>query len=300
MKAGTVAVGKALGCWGAAVWAAFAGAPAPALQGVESGLLPLDGGAVFYEVRGAGPALVLLHDGLLHRETWNAQWESLAKEHRVVRYDRRGYGRSPAPAKPFSDAADLAKLADHLKLPRFTLIGCSAGGAAAIEFALAHPARVERLVLVGPVVDGLGFSSHFQSRNAAAFRPLAERGDVGGTVSAWEQDPYLIAPRYESAKREFARLMRENPHNLTGIPAREALRERAPMPKALKRLGEIRAPTLILVGEGDIPDVHAHCGAIEAGIAGSRRVVVPTSGHLVHMEQPAEFDRLVLEFLGGR
>jgi 3-oxoadipate enol-lactonase len=265
---------------------------------VESRLLSLEDGGVFYEVRGTGPVVVLLHDGLLHRETWNAQWESLAKAHRVIRYDRRGYGRSPAPTAKFSDVADLAALLNHLKVPRATLVGCSAGGAGAIQFTLAHPTRVERLVLVGAVVDGMPFSTHFQSRNAAAFQPLAERGDVEGCIAKWERDPYLISSRYETAKREFGRLLRANPQNLTGFPVRDSLRQ--PLQPALKRLGEIRAPTLILVGEGDIPDVHAHCGAIQAGIAGSKRVVVPGSGHLVYLEQPAEFDRLVLEFLDSK
>jgi pimeloyl-ACP methyl ester carboxylesterase len=72
---------------------------------------------------------------------------------------------------------------------------------------------------------------------------------------------------------------------------------RGPKVPALGRLGEIKVPTLLIVGAGDIPDVHAHAGAIQAGIAGSRRVVVRDAGHLVHMEQPAEFNRLVLEFL---
>ena len=56
---------------------------------------------------------------------------------------------------------------------------------------------------------------------------------------------------------------------------------------------------LIVIGAEDIPDVHAHGGAIQAGIAGARRVVVRNAGHLVHMEQPEEFNRLVLEFLAA-
>ena len=68
---------------------------------------------------------------------------------------------------------------------------------------------------------------------------------------------------------------------------------------ALGRLGEIKAPTLIVIGAEDIPDVHAHGGAIQAGITGARRVVVRSAGHLVHMEQPEEFNRLALEFLAA-
>jgi pimeloyl-ACP methyl ester carboxylesterase len=66
---------------------------------------------------------------------------------------------------------------------------------------------------------------------------------------------------------------------------------------ALPRLGEIAVPTLIVVGEHDIPDVHAHSGALHAGVSGATRVVVPGSGHLPHLEAPEAFTRLVCEFL---
>jgi 3-oxoadipate enol-lactonase len=66
---------------------------------------------------------------------------------------------------------------------------------------------------------------------------------------------------------------------------------------ALPRLHEIRAPTLLLTGDADIPDVHAHAGAIEAGIPGARRVVIEGVGHIMYLEKPAEFSRLVIDFI---
>jgi pimeloyl-ACP methyl ester carboxylesterase len=73
--------------------------------------------------------------------------------------------------------------------------------------------------------------------------------------------------------------------------------ERPPEEPALGRLGQIAVPTLIVVGEQDIPDVHAHSGALEAGIRGATRVVLPGSGHLPHLEVSDAFNRIVLEFL---
>ena len=70
-----------------------------------------------------------------------------------------------------------------------------------------------------------------------------------------------------------------------------------PVKPALPRLGEIHIPTLLLVGDADIPDVHAHAGAIEAGVARARRVVISDAGHLMYLEKPAEFSRIVIEFL---
>jgi pimeloyl-ACP methyl ester carboxylesterase len=70
-----------------------------------------------------------------------------------------------------------------------------------------------------------------------------------------------------------------------------------PTQAALPRLSEIRVPTLILTGDADIPDVHAHAGAIEAGIHGSRRVVLSDAGHLMYLEKPEEFSKIVIGFI---
>jgi len=72
--------------------------------------------------------------------------------------------------------------------------------------------------------------------------------------------------------------------------------ELAQMP-ALPRLHEITAPTLIVTGDADIPDVHAHAGAIEAGIRRSRRIVLSNAGHLLYLELPDEFTKVVIGFI---
>src|SRR5689334_11125791 len=108
-----------------------AGAPA-------SGYVTTETGRLFYEAAGEGPNVVLIHDGLLHRETWDGQFALLAKQFHVVRYDRRGYGKSDVPTVPFSNVDDLEDLyAAVLGKQKATLIGCSAGGELAIDFTLA-------------------------------------------------------------------------------------------------------------------------------------------------------------------
>src|SRR2546421_1455183 len=168
--------------------------------------LNVHNGGLFYETRGDGPALILLHDGLMDRQSWDAQWNSPPHGFRLVRYDRRGYGKSPEPTGPFSDVEDLAALMDELSIQRAALVGCSTGGKVAIEFTLVHPDRVERLVLEGAVVSGMPFSEHFTRRNRAAFRPLVEAGDVAATIANWQKDPYLLAARNDAARRRLGEL----------------------------------------------------------------------------------------------
>ena len=98
---------------------------------------------------------------------------------------------------------------------------------------------------------------------------------------------------YQLAGGRLRELLAANPQNLT----RPDQFQKSPPVPALKRLAEIKAPTLILTGDADIPDVHAHCGAIQAGIAGSQRIVVKGAGHLLYIERPEEFNRIVSEFV---
>ena len=259
---------------------------------VDACRLPVDSrGAVFCEVAGHGPPLVLTHDALLHRESWDAQFESLSGSYRVVRWDRRGYGRSDEPSAPYASDDDLARVIASLTEPPAVLMGCSNGGLLSLQCALKHPELVAALVLVGPVVSGLSFSEHLTSRGG--HRP-------GGVLTTAEEieywsstDPWLTAPANTGARDRLRALLMANPNNLR---PKEHL-ERAFDSPVLTRLGHIAVPTFIVAGEHDIADVHAHCGAVEAGIPGARRLVLRSSGHLPHFEVPGEFDTAVLGFL---
>ncbi len=131
--------------------------------------LDVGGSKLFYEVAGTGPAMVFIHDGQMNSESWDAQWEFFSKTHRVIRYDRRGYGKSAPATSPYSNVEDLRLLFAHLSLSNAVVIGCSAGGRLAIDFALEHPALVRRLVLVGPVVSASTSLSILKSAFARAF-----------------------------------------------------------------------------------------------------------------------------------
>jgi pimeloyl-ACP methyl ester carboxylesterase len=264
------------------------------MAAVETCRLPVGGGdTVFCEVTGQGPALVLTHDAIVHRESWDAQFESLSRSHRVVRWDRRGYGRSDRPSAPYASDDDLARVVASVTDPPAVLIGSSNGGLLSIQCALEHPELVAALVLAGPIVTGLSFTGHFTSRGgrrAEADLPVADE------IEYWSStDPWFTAPVTTGARDRLRALLMANPHNLQ---PKEHL-ERAFESDTLPRLGQIAVPTLIITGEHDIADVHAHSGAIEAGIPGARRLVLPGSGHLPHLEMPGRFNAAVHGFLAA-
>lgn len=263
---------------------------------VRTGSLAVPGGSLYYEVAGTGDAVVLVHDGLVHNVIWDNQLAAFARDFTVVRYDRRGYGKSPDATAPYANEDDLDALLTHLGIASASLVGMSAGGGMVVDYCLAHPERVDALVLVGAVVSGLGYTDHFASRGGRVDDAL--RADPARLVRYFlEEDPYEMAPTSTAARARLRQLMAGAPLFMGSAGGR--LR-RPPARPALPNLGEIHVPTLVVIGERDIPDVHAHGGALEAGIRGARRKVVAGAGHLVPFEQPEAFDAAVIPFLLGR
>lgn len=264
----------------------------PGTDKQASGYLDVGGSKIYYETRGSGPAIVLLHDGLLPSVTWDGVWEPLAARHQVIRYDRRGYGRSELPTRSYSSTEDLRKLLTYLKVEHAVIVGSSSGGALAIDFAIAHPQMVDGLFLIGPVLHGMEYSAEFRERANRNNEPM-ERGDVKAWAQNWSQDRFLIAGANEPARRKLYEQLVANAEKLKKFDS--ALEEKL-SPPASQRLSAIKALTLILVGEGDIADVHAHCGAINAGIRGSTREVVKDAGHLIQLEKPDEVVKKLEDF----
>ena len=262
---------------------------------ISSGYIDVDGGRLFYEEAGVGECIVLLHDGTIHREIWDAQFPVLVRDYRVVRYDRRGYGKSTNPEAQYSNIDDLNRLFAQLRIDNAILFGMSAGGGICIDFTLKYPEKIKALVLVGAVVNGYGYSPHMLTRGGRlnSIADLFADREYFIRYIGWE-DPYTIHPENVKAKERCLELLKANPINVSI--------EKYTLAKPADRLAahflsEIDVPTLVLVGEHDIPDVHAHSGVIEFGIPGATREIIPNCGHLIPLDQPDAFNAAVSNFL---
>jgi pimeloyl-ACP methyl ester carboxylesterase len=227
---------------------------------------------------------------MVNRQIWDEQFPVLARNYRVIRYDRRGYGKSSDPETKYSHIDDLNQIFIQLKVDKAIVFGMSSGGGLAINFALTYPEKVKGLVLVGAVVSGFGYTSHMDTRGGHF-----NRSEYSDPVKLRKyfvlDDPYEIYSGNIRAKEKVMSLLPYFGRDNT-VPTKP------PVKIAVKCLSEIKVPTLILVGEYDIPDVHAHAGAINAGIQNSKREIIPKSGHLIPVEQPGLFNESVLNFSG--
>lgn len=263
------------------------------LRQVKSGYVGVGDGELFYEQAGSGEHLVMLHDGLLHRVTWDDQFQSFSGEYTVTRYDRRGYGRSSKVEGRFSNVRDLYFLFDELGIERAGLMGMSAGGGLAIDFALAYPDKVSFLVLVGSIVSGMNYTPHMFNRGGHL--DDATRADPDAYRLYWvTKDPYEIHPENVDARKKAREAIESNPQNLD---RNNYMMIQPPDRPAIRVLDEISVPTLVVVGEHDIPDVHAHCGAISGGIPNAERIIVSGAAHLVPIEKPDVFNQAVRDFI---
>jgi pimeloyl-ACP methyl ester carboxylesterase len=261
-----------------------------------TGFAEVHGTQLYYDVAGSGRPIVLLHEGIADHRMWDAQVAAFAPHYRVIRYDARGFGRSPMPPEAFYRHEDLQGLLEALGIDHAILLGASMGGAAAIDAALAYPEMVDALVLMASALGGYDFSDETKQKWAeidAAYERDGVAAAVELELQMWVDGPFRTPEQVDPAVRELVREM--NMGAYAGY--NESASEQELEPPAISRLGEIRVPTLIVVGDLDVPEIVARATLLEQGIAGARKVVVPGTAHVLNMERPEEFNRLVLDFL---
>jgi pimeloyl-ACP methyl ester carboxylesterase len=263
-------------------------------QEPQSGLAEVNGTKLHFEAVGSGRALVLIHGGAVDSRAWDAQFTEFSKQYRVIRYDLRGAGRSASPVEPYSNSADLHALLKFLDVERAYLLGISRGGGIAYDFTLEHPEMVDALILV---------SSNL-SAGVPAYEEMFERtttvGKKEGAAAAarvWGLDPYQGPQRREAVPRVLS-IIEDNVVRFRRIDGSPAVRQLSisDVPRSA-RLKEIKTPTLVIYGAHDNVAARANYERWAEGIPGAQKEVFPKAAHLVPIDQPAEFNNTVLDFL---
>jgi pimeloyl-ACP methyl ester carboxylesterase len=263
-----------------------------AKENAQTGVAEVNGTRLYYEMEGKGPAVVLVHGGLVDSRLWNDQMKTFAKHHRVVRYDLRAMGRSAAAPQPFSHIEDLRALMDFLKIERATLVGLSLGGIIAADFALEHPERVDRLVLVGA---GLRGDKQPPDKDAMKAYEAARKGIAEEFVNVIMKSGLYAAVR--EGTPAYTRLRQMMLENFKAVPTFAPGFLKYPVQPTIERLGQIKAPTLVIIGGEDAQSLKNVADTLASGIPGARKVVIPGASHHPPVERPNEFNKAVLSFL---
>jgi pimeloyl-ACP methyl ester carboxylesterase len=263
---------------------------------VATGFAEFGQSRLYYEVAGNGePIVILLHGGMLDCTMWDEQFELLADSHRVVRYDASAHGRSALPPEAYWDHADLRGLMDHLGIERAVLVGLSMGGRVAIDMALEEPERVQAVVAVSSGLGGYRFVSDFHAENRKSMIAAWKSGDFDAVVEAFQRD-WTDGPR--RTPDEVDPEVRERVRAMARATVESVMEGRSLQPPAIERLSDLDVPMLVVIGELDMPGIHEIADLLVDADPNAELVEIPGVAHMVNLEAPEEFNRVLIEFLG--
>jgi len=261
-------------------------------------MLEIGNARIFYETAGKGLPIVFIHAGVADSRQWNNEFCSFSENHTVVRYDMRGFGKSEPVDGEFSHLDDLTKLLEHLNLDEPPiLIGCSMGGGTALDYALREPDKVRALVLVDSAPSGLQIDLPTPPKFS-----LVEEAEKAGDLELVSELETQIWFDGDRPTESIDQKMRQLAYDMNLIALRNDAKElgtRLPNSKipAVERLSELQMPVLAIVGENDIPYAHAAADVMGTHISNYRRVTIANAAHLPNMDQPVEFEKVLVNFL---
>lgn len=246
---------------------------------------------LYYEEHGSGVPVVFLHGFTLDRRMWTPQVDHLAERFTVIVVDSRGHGLSSAPSTGYSRdnrVEDFRRFVEQTGLDRFHLVGLSMGGSTAIGYALRYQEKLLSMTLVST-----GAAGYKLPRDFGRFDQLARTEGLESARAAWRE---LTLKWFRGKRSGPYDLMERMVNEHSGAIWTDPMRGQYPSTPDLEHVHIIRVPTLVVAGERDRVFVPLSQALYER-IVGSRLTIMKDVGHMLNLERPAEFNRLVTEFL---
>ncbi|MEP7361031.1 MAG: alpha/beta fold hydrolase [Chloroflexota bacterium] len=262
------------------------------------GYIEVPGGKLYAEAQGEGPAVVLIHAGVAHLRMWDEQVAALRDAYRVIRYDTRGFGKSRVEDVPYSNKDDVGLVLDHFGVNAAHVAGLSRGGQIALDFAVNEPARTKSLTWVAGGVRGLDVED--DPRDAAVYaqvEPLAAAKDWDKIVkletALWtdgpDQPPTRVDPDVRRRMVEW---------NLESYRAEQNPNQPIPPDiEAATALDRLTMPVLAMWGTLDVSSTLRSGEWLVANLPGIKSHVFEGVAHMVNLERPTDFNKLLREFL---
>jgi 3-oxoadipate enol-lactonase len=258
-------------------------------------LLKSDGADLYYELRGEGPAVVLLHPYPSDHTYWLPLAQHLESRFRLVLPDLRGLGRSGCGEGPTTMAqlsADVLRLCDELKIGRAAFVGCSVGGYVLFEFWRRNRERVKSMVLMDTKA-----SLDSEEARVGRLRNAEEILQKGPMWAIEQMLPRLLSPSTMRGRPDLVEQAQKTMRHATakGMAAMQCgMAERA---DSTPTLAEIGVPALVLGGEDDAPSPMSELEKMARGIRSAELKIVARAGHFAAYEHPDEVGRLLRDFL---
>jgi pimeloyl-ACP methyl ester carboxylesterase len=244
--------------------------PKPAITGIA----PVNGVRLWYAVFGQGDPVVMVHGGLANANYWGLQVRALEPHYRVIVLDSRGHGRSSSgPLGYDSMSSDVLGLMDHLHIRKAVLVGWSDGAIIGLDIAIHHPDRLRKLFAFAANSDPSGVKDTSKSPVFVAFVDRASH----------EYQKLSPTPKqFETFQAAIEHMWATEPHFTTD------------------QLRQIRVPTWIVDADHDEAIQRANTDYMALLIPGAGELILPDSSHFAFLQDPAQFNAMLLHFLSQR
>jgi len=242
---------------------------------------------------GDGPPLILLHSGLSDSRLWAVHLQALAEHFTVIYYDLPGFGASEMHPQPYSHLDDLLSVMAYNQIEQTHLLGMSLGGMIALDFALTYPERVTKLVLPAASIRGYAYPNAYKW--VAEYLHALEDGPDASTDFWLRQPMFETLQHHPKARALTRRMIHDN------VEAWSPIAERPdtlwPPTETIERLHELNMPTLVMIGEKDLPDLVSCANLLTANIPNARQITYANVGHHFPLEIPEQFLEDLIAFL---
>jgi len=261
-----------------------------------------DGVNLYYEETGSGVPIIFVHEFAGDYRTWEPQVRHFSRRYRCITYNARGYPPSDVPAdvECYSQQRardDIRSVLDALGIQRAHVVGNSMGGFASLHFGIAHSDRA-----LSCVVAGCGYGAHpaqyaqFQAQSRALAKTMIDEGMVK-VAATYGHGPARLQLQAKDP-RAFAEFIRNFSEHSAQGSANTMLGYQARRPSLYDLTAEmarIEAPVLIVAGDEDDPTLEPSL-LMKRAIPGAALAILPASGHMTNLEEPALFNRLLEDF----
>ncbi|MEZ5894032.1 MAG: alpha/beta hydrolase [Parvularculaceae bacterium] len=265
--------------------------------GVRAASFAVDGGEVEADIAGEGAAgapILFLHGWTLDRRMWAPQMSVLSARHPVIALDRRGFGRSTAPASLDQEPEDIVAILDALSVGACVIVGMSQAGRVALDFTRRYPARVAALVLQGAQIEGVvPVSEPVEEIPVPAYRELVRMGEIARMREQWRAHPLMYMPN-AAARRAVSEILEDyDGRDLLAPPSK-------PLAAGAEALAQVVAPILVITGDEETAHRRRIADAIAETGRSATRVVIKNAGHLCNLCDASAYNTAVEDFLSKR
>jgi len=269
-------------------------------QKVEVGFADINGTSIYYEMKGEGIPIILMHGFACDIRNWDNQFEIFSKDYKVIRYDLRGFGKSSLPdtLMPYSHVKDLIALLDFLQLDSVIIVGHSMGGLAAFEFTYSFPGRVYALVFAEGAASLKGFYTQPGSREVGQM--FGEVFNIGRTEGVEKgKDALMQTGVFKSTidNPNSEKIFKQMVTDYSGWHWKNKDPKLSYKQIEFEDISNLQVPVLLINGELSQDHYHQTMQKMHNYLPNSKLIVLKNSGHMLNLENPDQFNHEVLTFL---